>query len=102
MKAKGVMTLKTEGGERKMHYSVIGGKIYTTTDTNTNKVKQIKANNKVKIDLTDKDYIASLYSDTEEADKLLKEYIQTQSGIAKIIGKYVKTKNRTVIVLTEV
>lgn len=100
MAKTGVCLLTTNGGERKMFFAEYDGKILSTTDSDTSKVEQMLADNRVKLDLSDNEYIATLHSDTEEAKEILAIYMDLVSDIP--VDKYVKSENPTVIVMEEV
>lgn len=100
MAKTGVCLLTTNGGERKMFFAEYDGKILSTTDSDTSKVEQMLADNRVKLDLSDNEYIANLHTDTEEAKEILAIYMDLVSDIP--VDKYVKSENPTVIVMEEV
>lgn len=100
MAKTGVCLLTTNGGERKMFFAEYDGKILSTTDSDTSKVEQMLADNRVKLDLSDNEYIATLHTDTEEAKEMLAIYMDLVSDIP--VDKYVKSENPTVIVMEEV
>lgn len=100
MAKTGVCLLTTNGGERKMFFAEYDGKILSATDSDTSKVEQMLADNRVKLDLSDNEYIATLHSDTEEAKEILAIYMDLVSDIP--VDKYVKSENPTVIVMEEV
>lgn len=100
MAKTGVCLLTTNGGERKMFFAEYDGKILSTTDSDTSKVEQMLADNRVKLDLSDNEYIATLHTDTEEAKEILAIYMDLVSDIP--VDKYVKSENPTVIVMEEV
>lgn len=100
MAKTGVCLLTTNGGERKMFFAEYDGKILSTTDSDTSKVEQMLADNRVKLDLSDNEYIATLHTDTKEAKEILAIYMDLVSDIP--VDKYVKSENPTVIVMEEV
>ncbi len=90
---KGTLVLKTDGGERKMSYTLVDGIYYMSTKSHTKKVAQIKANNQVSIDLDDISYTATLiakgtdrYSDTKSIYLSTMPKLQ-QFVFAKIFGR---------------
>ncbi len=100
MAKTGVCLLTTNGGERKIFFAEYEGKILSTTDTDTNKVGQMLADNRVKLDFSENDYVATLHTDTDEAKKLLAIYMDLVAEIP--VDKYVKSENPTVIVMEEI
>lgn len=101
MKAKGLMNLKTNGGERKMHYAIIDSKIYTSTGIDTNKITQIKADSVVTIDKTDVKYNARILEGDENI-RMLEEYRNSMGRMNKLINIYLGYKQPVLIELTEI
>ncbi len=97
MENTGVCMLTTNGGQRKMFYAKYEGMLLSTTDSDTAKVGQMLADNKVQID--EQDYIATLHTDTAEGKELLAIYMDLVADIP--VNKYVKSENPTVIVLNQ-
>lgn len=98
MKEKGTMLLITNGGERKMHYAQIDGKIYTSTGKDTNKVKQIEADNICYINDQSNKYKATIIEDS----KVLEKYRNSMSRFSRIINIYIGSKVPVVIELEQI
>ncbi len=98
---KGTLILTTEGGQRKMSYSLVDGVYYMSTKSKTNKVAQIKQNNQVAIDLDNAIYHAELISKDNNAYKEVRQtYLSTMPKIQRIIfSKLFGRKNDMFIVL---
>ncbi len=101
MKVKGLMNLKTNGGERKMHYAIIDNKIYTSTGSDTNKIDQIKADSVVSIDKTDCSYNARILEGNENQE-MLEVYRNNMGKMNKLINMYLGSKTPVLIELTEI
>lgn len=87
---KGTLVLTTNGGERKMSYSLIDGTYYMSTTSDSNKVKQINADNQVTIDLDDKVYTAQLISKDKDSYQAAKAtYLSAMGGFQTFMHKYV-------------
>lgn len=85
---KGTLVLTTNGGERKMSYSLVDGTYYMSTKSKTNKVAQIKADNQVSIDLDNKAYTAVLIPKGDaEYERVRATYISTMGGFQAFVYK---------------
>ncbi len=94
----GVFNFVTNGGERKMHYMFDGDKYYLLTPSKSNKVAQIKEDNKVSIDINDNEYIAHIYTDEKVAE--VKDLFQANlKGFNKFMNRYIGKKNDAAIIL---
>lgn len=101
MKAKGLMNLKTNGGERKMHYAIMDGKIYTSTSYDSNKVEQIRADSVVTIDKTACSYNARVL-EGKENENMLECYRSNMGRMNKLINIYLGAKTPVIIELSEI
>lgn len=101
---KGTLVLTTNGGERKMSYSLVDGVYYMATKSNSNKIAQIKADKKVAIDLDQNTYDAMLVAqDVATFDDVQATYLSTMGRIQGFMYKNIfGRKNDMFIVLSEV
>lgn len=98
---KGTLVLKTNGGERKMSYSLVDGAYVMATRADSNKIKQIKADDQVSIDLEDKTYTAELIAKDDQSFATTRDtYLSTMGGFQSFIYKnFFGKKNDMFIVL---
>lgn len=99
MKEKGTMNFITSGGERKMHYAIIDGKLYTSTGANTNKITQIEEDSTVTIDKNDVSYTARILAGSEN-ESMLEMYRNKMGRMNKLINIYLGAKDPVIIELT--
>lgn len=99
MKKSGTAVLATNGGERKMHYLLDGEKMYMLTNSESNKISQIKADNRVSVE--GKAYTAEVLIDAEKVAEVNAKLVEHSGLLVKIINKFNKGKNDCAIVLTE-
>lgn len=102
MEKSGTLLLKTNGGERKMHYIIDNDNIVMTTKGDSNKVKQIEADNIVSIDLNDKTYCAEIINDEAIVAQYKEKINQSHKGIQKIFAKFLGANSKTIILLKEI
>lgn len=86
--AKGTLVLKTNGGERKMSYSLVDGTYYMATKSNSNKITQIKADKNVTIDFDNKAFNALLVAKEDNGyDEIRNTYLSTMGGFQRFMYK---------------
>ncbi len=97
---KGTLVLTTNGGERKMNYSLVEGTYYMATRSATNKVDQIKADNNVSIDLNDKAYTAELVeSNNVHYEEVKTIYLSTMGGFQRFLYKNMFGKKNDMFII---
>ncbi len=100
---KGTLELKTNGGQRKMSYSLVDNTYYMATKSNSNKIAQIKKDSNVTIDLNDKKYITKLISKDESNYNDTKEiYLSTMPKFQRFIYKNLFGKKNDMFIILEV
>lgn len=83
---KGTLELTTNGGNRKMSYTLIDGVYYMSSKSQTNKIAQIKADNQVTINLEDGLYEATLVLATDSDFAKTKDiYTSSMSKVQKFV-----------------
>lgn len=98
--AKGTLVLKTNGGERKMSYSLVDGTYYMATKSNSNKISQIKADKNVSIDVTDKDFTAVLVAkEDKDFNQIRNTYLSTMGGFQKFLYKNMFGKKNDMFII---
>lgn len=98
--SKGTLELKTNGGQRKMSYSLVNGTYIMATKANSNKVAQIKADSKVTIDLERRFYNAELIGIDDLLYNATKEkYVSTMGGFQKFIYSHLFGKKNDMFIV---
>lgn len=98
--SKGTLVLKTNGGERKMSYSLINGTYIMATKSTSNKVAQINADSKVTIDLERRFYHASLVgTDDLLYNATLEKYVSTMGGFQKFMYNHLFGKKNDMFII---
>lgn len=86
--AKGTLVLKTNGGERKMSYSLVDGTYYMATKANSNKIAQIKADKTVAIDLENRSFNAVLIAKEDQGFvEIRNTYLSAMGGFQRFLYK---------------
>lgn len=98
--AKGTLVLTTNGGERKMSYSLVEGTYYMATKSNSNKIEQINKDNQVSIDLDDKTYTAELIAKDSDLFASTKQtYLSTMGGFQAFLYKSMFGKKNDMFII---
>ncbi len=98
--AKGTLVLTTNGGERKMSYSLVEGTYYMATKSDSNKVGQIKVDNNVTIDLNESAYNALLVGSNDASYEEVKTvYLSTMGSFQKFLYKNMFGKKNDMFII---